>query len=69
MKKAKRLGDRIRDARESAEMTQTELAEAVGMSRGQTEVSRWERQADPYAWGIICRIADAVGVSVADLRP
>ena len=67
-KKKTTLGQHMRDSREAAGLTQTELAEQAGIGRGQTQVSRLELQPDPIQWSTFCRIADALGASLDDWR-
>lgn len=43
-------GDKLREAREAAELTQKELAEAMGMPANQQgNISRWEQDVIPAA--------------------
>lgn len=57
------LGDRIRKARENAGLTQTELAEAVGV-RYQS-VQQWEANATAPTRARMAKLAAALGVSVS----
>lgn len=57
------IGNRIKEAREAANMTQTELAEKVGISR--VSLSRIETGETPNTSVYTAiRIADALGVSM-----
>lgn len=60
------LGERIRQFREAASLTQQELAEKVGI--GFQNVSRWERNKSVPSWLYIQRLADALGVSTEAFR-
>ena len=67
MKKSKTitpLGQRIREAREAAGLTQAELAEQIGLPRGQTGISQIERT-DKHVkdWRIIQSIRDVLGIA------
>ncbi len=57
------IGDRIKDARERAGLTQTQLAEKVGV-RYQS-VQQWEAGATSPARAKMVKIAAALGVTVA----
>lgn len=58
------LGDRIRDARTRAELSQEQLAERAGVY--QTTLSRWERGGGENASArALQAIAEATGVSLA----
>ncbi len=61
-----RLGVRIRRYREDKRLTQTALADAAGLSK--TYLSELESGAGRRPSGdVLLRIADALGVSIADL--
>ena len=64
MPKGKPLGQQIREARIEAGMFQCELAEQVGLPRGQTDISEIERE-DKYvkAWRIIEKIRRVLGMT------
>ena len=63
----KTMGQRIREARVAAGMNQTELAKQAKLG-AQTHVSKLENGPDTRSWRMVCRIADALGVSLDDLR-
>jgi transcriptional regulator with XRE-family HTH domain len=56
------IGNRIRGARESAGLTQTALAQTLGLDV--KNVSRWERQEVIPRTEVIVPLADALGVDV-----
>ena len=55
----------IKELREAAGMTQSALAEKVGVDR--TSVSKWETGAAFPASGKLPRIAEVLGCTVSDL--
>lgn len=58
--------NRIQEARKAAGMTQTELANAAGVSQPYiVDLERGARGAKPETWE---RIASALGVTVEELR-
>lgn len=59
------IGERIRVLREAAELTQTELAEQIGISQGQ--LARFERDERIPRVDILERAVVALGVTMADL--
>lgn len=59
------IGDRIRQARIEKGMTQTDLANALGKSKG--TVSRYEVSSREPRYTQLCAIADALGVPVQQL--
>lgn len=63
----KLVGKRIADSRERAKLTQTELAERVGLSRPSIANVEQGRQAIPLHK--LCEIATAIGVNAAELIP
>ena len=60
-----KLAQRIADARREKGLTQTELAEMVGVSA--QAVSKWERGISCPDITILDELADAVGISVSHL--
>ena len=60
------LGDRVRKAREWAELDQVQLAEATGISR--TTISNYERDATAASRANLNLIALATGVDIRWLR-
>lgn len=60
------FGEVLKSQREAVGMTQTQLADAVGLK--QSDISRWERDERIPRWEMIQRIADALGVSTEALR-
>jgi transcriptional regulator with XRE-family HTH domain len=60
------IGNRVRELREDALMTQEELAEAAGITKDQ--VSRIERSAQSPRFRTIKKLADALGVDARELR-
>ena len=69
MRKASRLclGQRIRDLRESLDMTQAELADAARMD--QSLLSKYEREDVSPSWLQIERLLEALGQSPCALFP
>lgn len=63
----KTLGQRIREAREAAGLTQTELADKIGSE--QTRISEIERGQHVPQIARLFLLADALGVTVDELRP
>ena len=59
------IGDRIRRARDLAGMSQTELAQAAGVTRGL--VGNWESHRKKPGREVLMRLAEALGVSAASL--
>ncbi len=57
------LGPRIAAARESARLTQAELAEMLGLRSPET-ISRYERGEREPRFSSLCRLATALGISV-----
>ena len=57
----RRIGERIRRARETAGLSQTELAQRLGVADKQ--ISRWENGVQPRP-GTLERVAAALGVEV-----
>jgi len=55
------IAQRIKELRAECEMTQSELAAAVGFS--QSMVARWEREECEPTAGAIAQLADAFGCS------
>lgn len=60
------FGPRLRLLREQAGLSQSELARRAGLAPH--HVCRYERGDFPPSWANACRLADALGVSVADFR-
>lgn len=56
------LGARIREARKSRGLTQTQLADTLGTSQGW--LSQWERGTRTPSVDWLSRLADALGVSM-----
>lgn len=59
------IGAKIREVRRAAGLTQKELGAAVG--KGISTVSEWEKDLRSPDVELIPRIADACGVSIAEL--
>lgn len=60
------IGDRIKALRSAAGLSQHDLAVKAGLQP--IHISRLERNKnDPY-WSTVCAIADALGISVQELR-
>lgn len=59
------MKEKIRALRESKGMTQTELAEALGVD--QTTVSAWERGVAEPTLANLRRLADVLGIAPGDL--
>ena len=59
------MKEKIRALRESKGMTQTELAEALGVD--QTTVSAWERGVPEPTLANLRRLADVLGIAPGDL--
>lgn len=62
---ADQVGSKVKELRERRGMTQSRLAEAAGMTSD--EVSRIERGVREPRFGTLERLADALGVAVAEL--
>jgi transcriptional regulator with XRE-family HTH domain len=60
------LGARIRTLRRARGLTQDRLAQSTGVSR--SAVAQWESDRAGYSSGMLGRIAEVLGVSVAMLR-
>ena len=61
------VGDKIKEHRESAHMTQTQLAEAAGLP--QSHISRLENGQHSPSNKTVAKIAGALKVSIRDLDP
>ena len=61
------LGQRLRDARRSAKLTQDDLARAVGISR--TSITNIETGRQPLYVHVLMRIAEILGTSATNLMP
>src|SRR5438128_7842656 len=61
------LGQRLREARRSARLTQGDLARAVGISR--TSITNIETGRQPLYVHVLVRIAEILGTSPTDLMP
>jgi len=61
------LGQRIRDARKAKNLRQAQLATAVGLTR--TSITNLETGRQPVAVHTLCKIADALGTTAANLLP
>lgn len=59
------VGDNIRKRRQEAHMTQEELANKLGVAR--STVTQWERNWSKPRMGKVAMIADALGISIADI--
>ncbi len=64
---AERVGKKIRDAREFAHLTQTQLAEKSGLP--QSHISRLENAEHSATNMTLEKIAKALGIQVSDLDP
>ncbi|MEO3860915.1 helix-turn-helix transcriptional regulator [Acrocarpospora sp. B8E8] len=64
---ARAIGVRIRAAREARGWTQTDLADRTGYT--QATISRWEGGHRDITAIDLLRVADALGVTAADLLP
>lgn len=60
------LGKRLRELREAKELTLVALGELAGM--GYQEIARIERGEREPTWTTALRLADALGVSLDELR-
>ncbi len=60
------LISRIRELRIAAGLTLEEFARQIGIA--QPNLSRYESGRRTPTWSIACRMADALGVSIADFR-
>lgn len=63
----KAVGAKIRTARRAANVTQFQLANAIGMTR--TSITNMERGRQPIYLHTVSKIADTLRVSVSDLLP
>jgi DNA-binding XRE family transcriptional regulator len=61
------LGQRLRVHRLAAGLTVQQLATAAGTSRQHVRYIETGERPDP-AWSIVCRMADALGVPIQQLR-
>ncbi len=61
------MGDRIRTCRERAMLSQEKVAELVGVSR--QAVTKWEKDQSRPSCENLLRLAEVLGVTVADLTP
>jgi transcriptional regulator with XRE-family HTH domain len=61
------FGERLRELRDKAEMTQEALARAADVSTG-TVSKLEEREGMDPSWSTVCKLADALGVSTEDFR-
>lgn len=59
-------GTRLREMRERADMTQAALAQAAGVHV--VNLSQYERGKVVPSFEVACRLADALGVDVGELR-
>lgn len=59
------IGDRIRTAREAAKLSQEKLGELTDADR--KTINRIEHATSDPPLGLLIRIADAIGVDLADL--
>jgi transcriptional regulator with XRE-family HTH domain len=64
-RRAEELGERIARTRKATGMTQTQLAQAIGLSQGL--LSLYERGVSEPAANVVARIACALGVSADEL--
>jgi transcriptional regulator with XRE-family HTH domain len=62
----KRFGDNLREAREAAGLTQTALAERLGLKRNST-VAVWESRDRPPRPRTVIKLAAAIGCPVSAL--
>jgi transcriptional regulator with XRE-family HTH domain len=60
------FGQRLRELREAAGLTQQQLGDAAGMAY-QT-VAKYERGASIPTWPVVVRLADALGVDTDEFR-
>jgi transcriptional regulator with XRE-family HTH domain len=60
------FGERLRCARENAEMTQAELAEKLGIHR--VNLNRYEKDKVKPSVDVAWQLADALGVALEELR-
>jgi transcriptional regulator with XRE-family HTH domain len=63
----KAMGQRLRDARRTAKLTQEKLADAIGLSR--TSITNIETGRQPLHCHVLVHIAEVLGVNPADLIP
>ena len=66
MSASETFGEKLRELRERAGLTQAELAEKLQTT--QMIVSRWERGGRVPTWSAIQKLADALGVSTEAFR-
>lgn len=62
----KTFGERLRCARDNAMLTQSQLADAVGVHR--VNLNRYEKDKAIPALDVAWKLADALGVELDDLR-
>lgn len=61
------IGERLREQRQSADLTQSELAERADVP--QHRISEYERSRRAPSLRSVYRLADAIGCTVHDLLP
>lgn len=60
-----KIGNRLRDLREKRNITQTQIAEKLGITQG--AVSQWEVGATNPSIGMISKLAEILGCTVDEL--
>jgi transcriptional regulator with XRE-family HTH domain len=60
------IGGRLRELREQKGLTQSQLAELVGVKRD--AIARWEADVREPGWSNAVALADALGVSTEEFR-
>lgn len=59
-------GEKLRELRSKAKLSQAELGEQAGIAG--PDVSRYERGLVVPSFDVVCRLADALGVSIEQFR-
>ncbi|WP_051054084.1 helix-turn-helix domain-containing protein [Fibrella aestuarina] len=63
----KTLGDRIKEAREAANLSQSEVAEKMGLKSGKQTVSKWELNKSEPSLSDLKRLASLLNTTAAYL--
>ncbi len=63
---SKQFGDRLKELRDAAGMSQTELAKKSGLN--QSTISQWEKGSMEPAWSAVMGLSAALGVSCEAFR-
>lgn len=61
------FAERLKTLRAAAAISQAELARRIGSA--QANIANMELGKREPTWGTLCKLADALGVSIASFRP